>query len=138
MKMEIVPFERVGNLVFGTKRAELRKMLGSNFTTFRKTPWSINTTDDYSTLGLHLYYSELDELEFVEMFPPAEPIFMGVDLLQEDIENILKVLRESDPDPETDEAGYTFHKIGIALYIEDKLEAVSVFPKDYYSAPDNN
>ena len=133
MEMDIVSFKRVGNLTFGMKREKVREMLGPNFTVFRKSPWEVNTTDDYHTLGLHLYYTEHDELEFVEMFPPARPIFKGVDLMQKDVESTLKTLREFDPDPETDGASYIFHKIGIALYIETKLEAISAFSKEYYS-----
>jgi hypothetical protein len=133
MKLEIVPFERVGSLAFGMKREKVREVLGLDFRTFRKSPRSVNTTDDYTALGVHLYYTEHDELEFVEMFSPTEPIFMGVNLL-ENAENTLRLLRKVDPDPETDEAGYTFHKIGIALYVEDKLEAVSAFRRGYYSS----
>jgi len=133
MKMEIEPFKGVGNLTFGMKRQKIREMLGPSYTTFRKSSFEeANTTDAYSVPGLHLYYNERNELEFVEIFPPSEPIFMGVNLLQEDIENSLRKLREYDPDPETDGASYIFHKIGIALYVDDELEAVSVFPKGYY------
>jgi hypothetical protein len=134
MELEIVPFERVGSLTFGLKREKVRELLGSNFKTFQKSPWSNQTTDDYSVFGLHLYYTDGDELEFVEIFPPARPIFAGMNLLQKNVQNTLEMLKRFDPDPEVDEAGYTFHQIGIGLYIEgDKLEAVSVFSKGYYA-----
>jgi hypothetical protein len=131
--MEITPFEKIGSLAFGMKREKVREILGPDFTTFQKSPWEVNTTDNYVALGLHLYYTEHDELEFVEMFSPAKPIFMGVNLFEDD-GNTFRLLRKLDPDPSTDGASYIFHKIGIALYVEDKLEAVSVFPKDYYSS----
>lgn len=133
MALEIVPFKRVGDLIFGMKRKKVREILGSDFTTFKKTQWSTNTTDNYSVFGLHLYYTEYNELEFVEMFPPAKPIFMGMNLLQEDVKNTLEILRRVDPEPKTDGASYIFYTIGISVYIEgDKLEAISVFPKGYY------
>jgi hypothetical protein len=137
MEMNIVPFEKVGDLLFGAKREEVRKLLGPDFETFRKAQWSTNTTDDYSALGLHLYYNKQDELEFVEMFPPAIPKFKEINLLQGTIEEVVKILQTFDANPETDGASYVFYKIGISLYSESEdksVEAVSAFAKDYYSS----
>lgn len=134
MELEIVPFEKVGKLTFGLKREKVRELLGSNFKTFQKNLWSNQTTDDYSVFGFHLYYTDDNKLEFVEMFPPARPIFRGINLLQENVQNTLETLKRFDSGPKVDETGYIFHQIGIGLYIEgDKLEAVSVFSKDYYA-----
>ncbi|MBI1879534.1 MAG: hypothetical protein HYR94_15165 [Chloroflexi bacterium] len=117
MEVNIIPFKQVRNLVFGTKREKVREILGLNFKVFRKNQWEPNTTDDYHTLGFHLYYTEQDELEFVEMFPPAVPVFQGIKL-QGNLDDLLKMLHEFDPSPETDGASYTFHDIGISLYTD--------------------
>lgn len=135
MEMNIISFTQVGNLIFGTKREEIRKILGAGFNVFRKSQWEPNTTDDYQAFGLHLYYTENDELEFIEMFPPANPLFQGIKL-QGSIDDVLNMLYQFDTNPETDGASYIFQKIGISIYSqrEDKqIEAVSAFSKGYYS-----
>jgi hypothetical protein len=136
MEMKIVPFERVGDLIFGTERERVREILGPNFRTYRKASFSTNDTDAYRELGLYLYYNQHDELEFVEMSPLATPTFKGINLFEGDIQSMVRVLQEFDPDPEIDEVGCIFHKIGIALYSEredGKIEAVSAFARNYYA-----
>ena len=132
MELNIKSFQKVGNIEFGTKREKVRKLLGTDFSIFKKSLKSKNTTDDYSNLGLHLYYDLNDKIEFIEMFPPSNPVFKGINLLKGNTTDIINRLLEYDSDPETDEAGYIFYKIGIAIYIEDQIEAVSAFVKDYY------
>jgi hypothetical protein len=136
MDMRIEPFNKIGSLDFGMKRETARVILGPKFKPFRKSPFSTNDTDDYYELGLHLYYSDSDELEFVEVTFPSMPIFEGINLLQGCFEDIIKKLQDFDKRPEVDEFSCIFHEIGVGLYserVDKEVEAVSVFSKDYYA-----
>ncbi len=133
MMMNIIPFKKVGMLEFGMEREKIRKFLGPNYVTFKKSLWELNTTDDYSELGLHLYYTEDDKLEFIEMFPPAQPIFNEVNLFEVAMKEAVNLLLRFDNNPEIDKSSYIFHKVGIAFYIQSStIEAVSAFSEDYY------
>ena len=50
-------------------RSSACEILGSDFTTFRKSHRSESETDAYDKLGLYLYYDAKDELNFIETFP---------------------------------------------------------------------
>jgi hypothetical protein len=134
MKMDIVPFEQVGNLVFGTKREIIRSMLGPDFNTSRKGPAEMNTFDIYPELDLHLYYNEQDELDYVEMGFHITPILEGINLREGSIGDMIKKLQKFDPNPQVDNAGAIFYKLGIALYGgmgDDEIELVAAFSKNY-------
>ena len=62
----INPFSSVGKISFGANRDEVRNILGQ-FTEFRKTRFSKNTTDDFG--GLHVYCNEGDTVDAIELFP---------------------------------------------------------------------
>src|SRR5437899_12990923 len=81
LKMEIRPFEGLGDVRFGMRRGDARALLGQEFRSFKKTPLADRLTDAYTQFGLHLYYDGQDRLEFVEAFQPCVPIFRGVELL---------------------------------------------------------
>jgi len=81
LKLEIRPFEGLGDLRFGMSRRDVRALLGQEFRSFKKTPLADSLTDAYAQYGLHLYYDGQDRLELVEAFRPCVPIFQGVELL---------------------------------------------------------
>ena len=86
--MEIVPFTSVRALTFGESRKTSRARLGSSFSTFEKVVGG-DETDAFDDLGLHLYYSEADRLEFVEAFDPADITFRGVGFLGRGLDSVI-------------------------------------------------
>ena len=50
-KITVVPLEKVGKIQLGMSRTALRQAMGSNFTEFRKSKFSKNTSDDYLNRG---------------------------------------------------------------------------------------
>lgn len=64
-KHHVVPLEEVDGLKFGADRSEVRIKFGE-YTEFKKTPLSSNTTDDFGFC--HVYYDENNKMEAVEFF----------------------------------------------------------------------
>ena len=130
---EVVPFERLGDLRLGMSRTAVRSMLGSNFKSFRKGPDSINETDAYDQLGMHLYYDADDQLEFIEMFPPSDPAYQGVHLLNNSLDQVLQKLAAIGQHYHYDDDGYDFKQLGVVLYVpDDSIESVAVYRRGYY------
>lgn len=73
-KLIVKPLEAVGNVKFGMMRTDVRELLGE-FTEFKKTKFSKNTTDDFEFC--HVYYNKDDKCEAVEIFDTVEVIVDG-------------------------------------------------------------
>jgi hypothetical protein len=129
----ILPFDGAGPLRFGQTREEVRAQIGSDCTTFKKTPSSNSTTDSYEQLGVHLYFDCDGRLEFIETFPPCEIVYRGVPVSRREVETTLAELRQSELQVKQEEDGYICEKAGFTLYVvDDVVEAVSIFPEGYY------
>lgn len=129
---DIIPFSGLGDLRFGVSRATVHALLGNNFKSFRKSPYSTNDTDAYDELGFHLYYDNDDQLEYIETYPPCNPMYDGVSLFGKDTKALLQELSEMGYYPVDDDEGYNFEQLGFGLYIPDeKIEAVSIYRKGY-------
>ena len=66
-RRNVLPFGGLGELRFGTSRAAVRTSLVGSPTTFSKVVDAPTMTDSYDALGLHLYYDDGDELEFIPL-----------------------------------------------------------------------
>lgn len=111
----------------------MRQLLGSNLETFYKSPSSNVPTDAFNDLGLHLYYTENGELEFVEAFEPCTPAFKDIVLLRDDASDVAAELSSLGHQAVQDDAGYGFPDLGFGLYAPlGHVEGVSVYPKGYY------
>ncbi len=133
---QVIPFEGLGPLRFGSSRAEIRTLLGDGFKTFAKQPASLAVTDAYENLGLHLYYDSAERLEFIEAFEPIDPIYSGIHLLGSDRTLVLHELQKIGHMHRFDDGGYFYDELGFALYAPiEPIEAVSLFRPGYYPSP---
>lgn len=133
--MEIEPFVGIGTIKFGTSRKDIRKHFGINFTSFKKTSFSINETDAYNELGIHFYYDDRDTLEFMEIFPPFSITFQGVSLLENSAEEIKNKLTDIGVKLIPNDVGYDVPAYGFGLYVrEERIDGVCIYRKDYYKA----
>ena len=119
-RWELKPLESVGNIVFGMDRSEARKRLGDQFTEFRKTKWSKNTTDDYGRF--HVFYTPDDRVEAVEFFEGVEIVLNGQTVFPIRTKEIEKVL----PGIEKDDVGFTSVENAIA-YQTNPVDAECIF-----------
>ena len=124
----ITPFTSVGNIYFGANRDDVRNILGQ-FTEFRKTRFSKNTTDDFG--GLHVYYSEEDTVDAIEFFPQDTMVLYKerdlFDLSEEDL-----IMLFSDPSFKEEPGHLTFANYGVEIGMEDDvITSILVHKKGY-------
>jgi hypothetical protein len=131
--MEIHPYESVGPLRFGFSRDTVRGVLKSTLRRFRKYE-SRPKIDVSNELGLHLYYDDLDCLEFIEAFDPANIAFRGVTFLGRGLCAVIEDMRLLGFSPtKSDGYGVTFDSAGIALFAPTgKVEGVAAYRRGYY------
>ncbi|TBR61729.1 hypothetical protein B4U84_13415 [Westiellopsis prolifica IICB1] len=108
-----------------------------------ETLWRSHTsetpTDSFNNLGIHIYYKKPGICEAIEIFEPAEPVFMEINLLQVKFSELKQWFQKIDDEVEIDDTGLTSYKFGISLYApsaseypEEAVEAVIVFDNGYY------
>jgi len=130
--MEIVPFESVGELLFGTSRESVRRLLGGECTPFRKHA-DASEIEVCETRGLHLYFDDDDKLEFVEGFEPAEITFQGIEFLGRALATVIADMRSLGFASLPADVGVDFPTAGIALTAPTGVvEGVAAHRKGYY------
>jgi hypothetical protein len=135
MDWEVTPYIGMGVLRLGTSQTAMREQLGAGFSTFRKSSWSPSLTDSYDEFGLHLYYDDDDQLEFIEAFPPCQPTYHGHPPMEPNLAQVLGHLEELGQRAREELGSYTIEDIGVALYAPSPFgpkESVSVFRRGYY------
>lgn len=130
-KIEIEPYERAGNIKFGSERETVRKDNG-NFKEFRKSRFSKNSTDDFSSF--HVFYSEDDRVEAVEFFRESNLYFHDIQLFSQSYSDLKARLNALDSNITEDESGIIYKTLGFSVYSPDgeQVESILVFGKGYY------
>lgn len=124
-----VPNEKIGNIVFGMNREEVRALFDNKYTEFKKTPFSENSTDDFG--NFHVYYDKNEKCEAVEVFGDIEIEMHGKKIFPETV----LTLKELIDDLEDDGYGYTSVSCSIGVTLDDDSDTISGIlfgTKDYY------
>ena len=132
--MRIVSFLSMGDLRFGESRRDIRRRLGGKHQAFEKDIGE-NVTDAYDELGLHLYYDNEDNLEYVEAFAPANPTLDGIEMLGRSSGDVVADLAKAGHMCSSmDNVSLNCDSAGIALYVPDgAIQAVGAFRKGYFN-----
>jgi len=130
-KFEIIPYNKVGDISFKMKRANVRKLLGE-FSEFKKSKSSEKTTDDFKFC--HVFYDKEDKVEAVEFFEESGLVYEGKKLFSMSYNELLQFVKEKKFDYNDDDTGVIIEDIGIAAYAPGKrgIESVLVYCKGYY------
>ena len=118
-KWQVVPEKSIGKIEFGMNREEVRTLLGDKYEEFKKSEFSVNTTDDYGFL--HVYYSEDNRVEAVEVFEDVELVYDDNTIFPIQVSKIKEVL----PGITEDEWGFTDEKRSVG-YETDEESATSI------------
>lgn len=128
--MDVIPFRSIGLICFGDSRSVVRQKLGGEFEVFLKTEGVEG--DAFDHLGLHVYYDNLGNTEFVEGFEDADIRFRGVEFLGRDLEEVVKEMSPHSS-VELDRCGVIFYEVGIAIYAPRGIvEGVAAHRQGYY------
>lgn len=140
MDFEIKPHEGVDSLRFGMQIDELRRGLGGNFKSFKKTPSSAFPCDYFTDVEVFAYYKIPGMLEALEFAEPANPLLNGARLVGVSASQVMKLLEAIDQSLEIDSDGIISHRLGISVYApgwnkdaSQVVESVLVFEDGYFS-----
>ena len=126
-RWELIPLKSIGKIEFGMDRDEVHRLLGDNYTEFKKSKFSKNTTDDYGKF--HVFYTRNNKVDAVEFFEGIEIVLDGkviFPIVSDKIESsILGIVREGD--------SFTHAKKAIGLEVEaGKAESILVGSEGYF------
>lgn len=134
--LEFVSNKSIGLVNFGMLREVVREKLGE-YSEFKKTEFSKNTTDDFKFI--HAYYDNNNMLDAVECFGQAKIIFNNIDIMALNIKQLKLFLENQSIKYTTDESGMKADTVGISAYIpnimndkEAKIETLLLFKEGYY------
>lgn len=127
VKWSAIPLKEINGIKFGMPRSEVRKLLGNKYKEFRKNKFSKNTTDDFGIC--HVFYSQDDKCEAVEVFDKCEVSVKGEVVFPMDILSAKKQI----PDLEEDFGSYISKKLSIGIYApEGNPESILFGKAGYY------
>lgn len=145
INLEITPYVRIGPIVFGMSRGEVRIILGGEPVSFEKEQNYAGSGIDrcafdyFRESGIKIEYTDDERCSSVEVGLAANPVFQDWELLGHPFEEIRAWFRSLDSDLRSDESGFTSLKFGIGVYAPhseerpgEPGELVIVFEKGYY------
>lgn len=122
------PLKGANGVLFGNTRDEVRNILGLDYTEFKKSTLSKNTTDDFGVC--HVFYDEQNMCKAVEVF---EDIKVEIDrTVIFPVE--LDILKAVVPDlEEVDEGSYVSKNFSIGVYAPSgKMESILFAGNGYF------
>ena len=115
----IAEYGAVGPLNGKLPRAQVHDILGAGFEVFWKTADSLNTTDAYFQLDLHVYYDARDMVKGVEFFERSTVSWSGHKLVGETSTDVLALFRRHGFDPVIDDDGFEVGELGMGFNVDD-------------------
>ena len=127
MQFKVIPNISVGIINFGEDRQKVRDVLGLDYTEFKKTKFSKNTTDNYG--DFHVFYDEDNKCEAVEFFGGVELSIDEIKIFPSTVEILIKTVEGF----KQDNYGYlnTQKSIGITNN-ENQIESILIGKRNYY------
>ncbi|MCM0649712.1 hypothetical protein NBE98_15195 [Clostridium swellfunianum] len=137
MFCKIRPYVGVQEIDFNMKREVVREKFNHQFTEFKKTPFSQNTTDAFEFC--HVYYDNENLCEAIELFEPANVVFDNFTMTEQSYEKVRRFFESIDDSLDFNDAGFTSYKFGVGVFApyaleepKEPIESIIVFRKGYY------
>lgn len=122
------PLLEINGIKFGMHREEVRKILGNNFTEFKKNKFSKTTSDNYGFC--HVYYNTQNDFVAVEIFEFSEIYVNDALLFPGTIENAKNIINNL----EEDDYGYISRTQSIGICVANgQVDSILFGAKGYYS-----
>ena len=141
--VDIIPGDRVGSVQIGMQRDEVHAVLGQPNSRFKKTPMSVSLTDIHEDVGIHVYYTETDAVEFVETssHPNIRHLVSGLDGFATPADQLISALSRQGHRYRDDHGySFTFSQHGITFWRSDPnetyFESIGVARPDYFGEGD--
>ncbi|MBC3873636.1 hypothetical protein [Undibacterium flavidum] len=89
------------------------------FREFKKTEDSINTTDAFRSVGVHIYHDANDQVDGVEVFRHSQVFLSGVQLVRRVLSEVVSELSTIGLIPKLEDWGYSFLDDTLRIGSED-------------------
>jgi len=141
MDFDIKPFIGAGPILFGMSQQEILNLQLGTVRSFKRTPLQQLPSDHFIDIGLVIYYKHPGVVEAIEFSRPSNPIFSGVSLFNQTVEQFQCLLASKDKNLKIEEDGCVSYACGIGAYIlageeeggdHEKIVSVIVFERGYY------
>lgn len=116
MNFVIDTFVGVEPLRFGMTPLQVRKALSGPVRSFKRTPDVEVPSDQFVDLGVVVNYRRPGVVDSIEFSQPANPIFRGVALFSQTLDQARSFLLSHDADLEVDGDGFISHTLGLGVY----------------------
>ena len=113
-RWELKPLQSIGDIRFGMSRDEVHGLFHCECKEFKKTKFSVNTTDDYG--NFHVFYDADNKVEAVEIFEGIEVILNNTVVFPVETREILTRL----PGTVQEEKYFTNIELSIGLEVTDE------------------
>lgn len=126
-RINVIPLKSFGEVRFGMKRVDVRKILGEA-QEFKKSKFNKTTTDDFGFC--HVYYNTADECEAVEFFGEIEVYVLEKKIFPGKIDEAKSVLKDLAQDGDD----YTDTDDSIGIYAPSgEMESILFGESGYYA-----
>lgn len=122
MNLNYSPHISVGPISFGMDRAHVRAALGVEPIEFMKTYFAPAPTDDFRSLGLHVFYDAGLTCVGVEVFPPSNILVEGRRVVGQPYSEVMEWLIVLDPGVVLIDSVVRSKALGLSLYAPDADE----------------
>lgn len=134
MIFDLRPLQGIGPIDFGMPRDEVRRILNCPHEAFMKTPESVQPTDDFRSLNIHVYYDKDLRCQGVELWPGADLRCDGHKVLRRPWDEVRIWLVTLAPGLDIKESLVKAPQVGLTLYVPDmddepeaRIESVYAF-----------
>lgn len=138
--MDVHRQKGVGPIRFGMACEEVLNLFSVEATSLKRNQADTHPCDYFASLGCFIYYGDESGLvEAIELTSPAKPTLDGIDLMHLGFIDLLKIIRDADPEVSIDDDGFTSFLLGIGGSAPSlksapnaQLESIIVFAPGYY------
>jgi hypothetical protein len=80
MELNMISYKSIGPIKLGMTRDQIRSVLNSKVTEFKKTQWDENTTDSFDELGYTYFIKLVIFAKLLKFLNQPTPLLMGIKL----------------------------------------------------------
>lgn len=139
MEFSIEKFKKVGPIVFGAHRNEVRKHFSEEPKVYAQSE-AVVPHDTYEDLGLFVMYDKYNRCAAVEFMKPHKVFWEGKNLFEMPHRDVLNQLRLKDPTVVISSKDFTAFNLGVSIFVPEKesdpnakIESITVFRKDHFN-----
>lgn len=127
-KWLVEPLKSVKGIAFGENRETARKLMGGEYTAFKKSRYSSNTSDDFGCC--HIFYDGDNNVEAVEIFSDVEVVISGKSVFPDGLADLKALF----PDLKDEGGSFISEKSSVGVTMDGRnMDAILFGCPNYYN-----